>query len=164
MGAEVGAEAAASAVPVVDALVAVGTIVFGIVSGIIGADNKKREAFTQSFVQQASKKFPNCNIVIVHPQHRVAGPHVVHQHHELPMTVGTCGYDSYCSPKGQPFVFENQGDGGYLNWAYAGQFSRNGNTLTAASKLPTPKLPAPSPAPKPVQHGTPAAGHGAKTA
>jgi hypothetical protein len=56
------------------------------------------------------------------------------------MTVGTCGYDSYCSPMGQPFIFENQGDGGYLNWAYAGEFSRNGNTLTAASKLPTPKL------------------------
>jgi hypothetical protein len=47
------------------------------------------------------------------------------------MTVGTCGYDAYISPMGQPFVFANQGDGGYLNWAYLGRFNRNGNTLTA---------------------------------
>ena len=92
--------------------------------GIINNDNNKREAYTQQFVQQASKQFPNCNFVICHTQHKVAGPQVVHQHHELGMTVGTCGYDSYCSPMGQPFIFENQGDGGYLNWAYAGEFSR----------------------------------------
>ncbi len=119
---------------------AIGIIAATAVGVIVNNDNNKREAYTQQFVQQASKQFPNCNVVICHPQHKVAGPQVVHQHHELGMTVGTCGYDSYCSPKGQPFIFDNQGDGGYLNWAYAGEFSRNGNTLTAASKLPTPKL------------------------
>jgi hypothetical protein len=90
--------------------------------------------------QSLNRSSPNYNVVVCHPQHRVAGPHVAHQHHELGIHVGTCEYDSYCSPKGQPFIFENQGDSGYLNWAYAGEFRRNGNTLTAASKLPTPKF------------------------
>ena len=135
-GEEVAAEAAGigatEVVPVVGTLVAIGLTAAAVVGGIINNDNNKREAYTQQFIQQASKQFPNCNWVICHPQHSVTGPHVVHQHHELGMTVGTCGYDSYCSPKGQPFTFNNQGDGGYLNWAYAGKFSRNGNKLTAA--------------------------------
>ena len=113
------------------ALLAIGAIAGGVAAAFIGDDNKTREAYTQNFVATASQKFPNCNVVICHTQHRFAGPQVVHQHHEIGMKVGTCGYDSYCSPKGQPFIFENQGDGGYLNWAYAGEFSRNGNTLTA---------------------------------
>jgi hypothetical protein len=150
--AEAGAEVAADAIPGVGELVAIGTtVVFGVVSlikGIVDADNKKREAFTQHFVDEVSKQFPKCNVVIVHPQHKVAGPHVVHQHHEVPMTVGTCGYDSYCSPKGQPFTFENLGDGGYINWAFAGEFNRNGNSLTAiTAPLHVPPRPVP---PRPV--------------
>jgi hypothetical protein len=47
------------------------------------------------------------------------------------MTVGTCGYDAYFSPKGKPFSFQNQGDGGFINWAFDGEFNRNGNQLTA---------------------------------
>ena len=156
------AEVAGVAVPVVGALVAIGATVAGVVLAIKD-DNNKREAYTKQFVAQTSNHFPDCNIVICHPQHRVAGPHVVHQHHELPMTVGTCGYDSYASPKGQPFLFENQGDGGYINWAFVGEFSRNGNTLTAASKLPTPTFAAPPSRPAPVEHGAPV-GHGGKTA
>jgi hypothetical protein len=46
--------------------------------------------------------------------------------------VGTCGYDLYASPTNRPFTFQNLGDGGTLNWAYAGQtLTRNGNTLTS---------------------------------
>ena len=129
-GAVVAGVGATEVIPVVGELVTIGAAVAGVVFAIKD-DNSRREQYTQQFVAQASKQFPNCNVVICHPQHSVAGPHVVHQHHELPMTVGTCGYDSYCSPKGQPFTFNNQGDGGYLNWAYAGAFSRNGNILTA---------------------------------
>jgi hypothetical protein len=139
-GEAAAAGAAEVAIPVVGALVAAGIIAGGVAKALIGDDNKTREAYTQNFVQQASQKLPNYNVVICHTQHKVAGPQVAHQHHEVGMHVGTCGYDSYCSPKGQPFIFQNQGDGGYLNWAYVGEFSRNGNTLTAASKLPTPKL------------------------
>jgi hypothetical protein len=130
----------AAGIATAGALLVIGGIAGGVAAVFIGDDNKTREAYTQNFVAQASKQFPNCNHVVCHPQHRVAGPQVVHTHYELAMKVGTCGYDIYSSPMGQPFIFENQGDGGYLNWAYAGEFSRSGNTLTAASKLPTPKF------------------------
>jgi hypothetical protein len=128
---EAAAVGAAEIVPVVGALVALGAVAGTLAASFIGDDNRKREAYTQHFVQQASQQFPNCNVVVCHPQHKVNGPHYIHQHFELGMTVGTCGYDAYISPMGQPFVFANQGDGGYLNWAYLGRFNRNGNTLTA---------------------------------
>jgi hypothetical protein len=96
----------------------------------INNDNKKREAYTQQFVQQAGQKYPGYNVVICHPGHRVSGANI-HQHYELPMTVGTCGYDIYFSKKGKQFTFVNQGDGGFINWAFNGEFNRNGNTLTA---------------------------------
>src|SRR5215469_9919609 len=79
------AEVAGVAVPVVGALVAIGATVAGVVLAIKD-DNNKREAYTKQFVAQTSNHFPNCNIVICHPQHTVTGPHIVHQHHELPMT------------------------------------------------------------------------------
>jgi hypothetical protein len=94
-------------------------------------DNEKRERFTQQFVQDASGKYPGYNVVIVHPQHSASGAQVIHQHYELPMTVGTCGYEIYFSPKGKAFSFENKGDGGFINWAFAGEFNRNGGNLKA---------------------------------
>jgi hypothetical protein len=98
------------------ALLAVGGIVAGVVAWkFIGDDNNTHEAYTQHYVQQASQQLPNYNIVICHPQHKVTGQQVQHAHVEVAMHVGTCGYDAYASPMGQPFVFENQGDGGYLN-------------------------------------------------
>jgi hypothetical protein len=90
-------------------------------------------AYTQQFVQQASQKYPGYNVVICHPKHRVSGANI-HQHHELPMTVGTCGYDIYFSRKGKPFTFVNEGDGGFINWAFNGEFNRNGNTLVATQQ------------------------------
>jgi len=99
----------------------------------INNDDKKREAYTQQFVQQASQKYPGYNVVICHPKHRISGANI-HQHHELPMTVGTCGYDIYFSQKGKPFTFVNEGDGGFINWAFNGEFNRNGNTLAATQQ------------------------------
>jgi hypothetical protein len=40
-------------------------------------------------------------------------------------------YEVYFSPKGQPFEFVLEGDGGFINWAYIGNFNRNDHTLTA---------------------------------
>jgi len=70
----------------------------------INDDNGKRGAYTQQFVQEASKKCPRYNVVICHPNHTVSsdtGSYVLHQHLELGMTVGTCGYDVYFAPKGK---------------------------------------------------------------
>jgi hypothetical protein len=104
--------------------------VANLVVGIFRADDQKREAFTQNFVGQAAQQNPNFNVVIVHPAHRVSGDHI-HQHVELPMSVGTCGYEVYLAQKGRPFTFVLEGDGGFINWAYDGEFNRNDKTLTA---------------------------------
>jgi hypothetical protein len=134
--AEAGEAAAAGAADVGLAATGVGIVVLaGEVAAFaakffINNDNKKREAYTQQFVQQASQKYPRYNVVICHPNHRVSGA-TIHQHYELPMTLGTCGYDIYFSQKGKQFTFVNQGDGGFINWAFNGEFNRNGNTLTA---------------------------------
>ena len=135
--AEVGALAAGTAIAgaVVVGVAAIAAAV--VIAAAISADNDKREKFTLQFVTAASKKFPNYNVVICHTNHtatpneQTPGTYVRHKHVELGMTVGTCGYEVYFSPMGKPFQFVNQGDGGYLNWAYYGQFTRNGNTITA---------------------------------
>jgi hypothetical protein len=108
-----------------------------IIAKEISNDNAKREAYTKTFADTASKKYPHYNVVICHPNHTVSpapgiGSHVIHQHFELGMAAGTCGYDVYFSRKGKPFTFVNQGDGGFLNWAFNGEFTQKGNTLTAS--------------------------------
>ena len=133
-----GGALAASAALAAPILALIAATAAGIVIPLkINDDNKKREQYTQSFVNQASKSYPQWNVVICHPGHtarpneKSPNTYVRHQHLELGMTVGTCGYDVYFSPKGKPFQFVNQGDGGFLNWAFNGEFTRNGNTLTA---------------------------------
>jgi len=134
-GAMAGGLAVAGAVVVGVAAIAAAVVI----AAAISADNDKREKFTLHFVTVASKKFPNYNVVICHtnntatPNEKTPGTYVRHKHLELGMTVGTCGYEVYFSPMGKPFQFVNQGDGGYLNWAYYGQFTRNGNTITAGT-------------------------------
>jgi hypothetical protein len=132
-GALAGSLAVAGAVIVGVAAIAAAVVIVAAIS----ADDDKRAKFTLQFVTVASKKFPNHNVVICHTNHTATpnentpGTYVRHKHIEIGMTVGTCGYDAYFSPMGKPFQFVNQGDGGYINWAYYGQFARNGNTITA---------------------------------
>jgi hypothetical protein len=113
-------------------------------------DNEKREAFTQKFVNDARVQFSDYNVVIIHPPHRVYG-HSTHQHYELPMTVGTCGYEVYFSKIGDPFGLVNEGDGGYINWAFIG-YNRDENTIWI-------NMPEPEPKPKPG-NGDGGGGHG----
>ena len=125
--------AGAAAVIVV---LAISATAFVIAKGI-SDDNGKRGAYTKNFADTASQKYPHYNVVICHPNHTVSPPpgkgsYVIHQHVELGMTVGTCGYDIYFSRKGKAFKFVNQGDGGFINWAFNGEFARNGGTLTAS--------------------------------
>ena len=127
--------------PPASAQVAAGVIVTGIIGaaasvgnfihGITGDDNAKREAFTQQYISNINQQYPNYNAVISHNGGTVEGNNVVHQHVELGMAVGTCGYEVYLSPKGQHFKFVRNGDGGFINWAYGGDFNRDGSTITA---------------------------------
>ncbi|MBW4608159.1 MAG: hypothetical protein KME22_13285 [Hassallia sp. WJT32-NPBG1] len=110
-------------------------LAFGIASFVKtlqGNDNDKRAAFTQRTIAELSQKYPGYNFVITHHKgSKAEGPGVRHDHVELPMAVGSCGYEIFGSPKGQPFKFVLNGDGGYINWAFSGDFNRDGNTLTA---------------------------------
>lgn len=102
------------------------------VRSLQASDNDKRAAFTQRMVAELSQKHPGYNFVITHHRSSKAeGPGVVHDHVELPMAVGSCGYEIFGSPKGQPFKFVLNGDGGFINWAFSGDFNRDGKTLTA---------------------------------
>jgi hypothetical protein len=98
---------------------------------IQGDETAKREAFTKGFVEQAGQQHPDYNVVIVHPPHTASGEYI-HQHQELPMDpagIRTIGYDIYLAKKGRPFSLELHGDGGYINWAYVGEFDRNNGTI-----------------------------------
>jgi hypothetical protein len=89
-------------------------------------DNEMREEFTKQYVAKATETYPNQNFVISHKGGDVEGEHV-HDHVELRVNNGTIGYEVFASPKGKRFKFVRKGDGGYINWAYAGNFKRDEN-------------------------------------
>ncbi len=93
-------------------------------------DGQRLEAFTQEFVKAALQNHPDYNVVVSHNGGQVWGAGAIHQHVEIPMTVGTCGYEVYFFPRGRQFVFKRNGDGGYINWALGGYFNQNGDTVT----------------------------------
>ncbi|MCL6750509.1 hypothetical protein KBT16_05740 [Nostoc sp. CCCryo 231-06] len=97
-------------------------------------DDKRREEFTKEYVAKASEQYPNQNFVISHNGGDIEGEHV-HDHVELSVNNGTIGYEIFASPKGKPFKFVRKGDGGFINWAYAGEFTRvDDSTITAIVK------------------------------
>jgi hypothetical protein len=100
--------------------------------GLEAKDNAKRAEFTKRMIDELNREYPGYNAVITHHKSSKAeGPSVIHDHVELPMSIGTKGYEVFLSPKGQPFKFVLNGDGGYINWAYGGDFHRDHHTLTA---------------------------------
>jgi hypothetical protein len=106
--------------------------VAGLVNALQRGDDEKRSEFTQRTISELTQKYPDYNFVITHHKgSKAEGPEVVHDHVELKMAAGSAGYEIFGSRKGQPFRFELNGDGGYLNWAFGGDFNRDGNTLTA---------------------------------
>jgi hypothetical protein len=99
-----------------------------------------REQFTQRFVAAAATRLPNANVVIIHPQHDRWGT-FNHEHVEMPGGGGTIGYEVYFAEKGRGFSLANQGDGGFMNWAFIGEFTRDGNTIFASEHPTTSEQP-----------------------
>ncbi len=101
--------------------------------------DEKRTRFTQSFVAEARKKYPDYNVVIIHTEHNQEGIYI-HQHEELYflLDIKSIGYEIYFSKIGDPFWLENLGDGGFINWAYDGDFERDGNRISAIVPRPDP--------------------------
>jgi len=100
--------------------------VVDLVSGIkaqIAADKLARSGFTQQVVAQGRQQKPLYNWVICHTKHEthfdgVQGKDWEHSHQEFDIKLGgTIGYEIYWFSSG---TFKRIGDGGYLNWAFAG--------------------------------------------
>ncbi len=106
--------------------------IIDVVKALKNDDKEKRAAFTQRTVDELVRKYPDYNFVITrYKQSKTSGQSIIHHHVEMNQHVGTVGYEIYAAPKGKPFKFSLNGDGDFINWAFRGDFNRNGNTLTA---------------------------------
>jgi hypothetical protein len=101
------------------------------VSDVNENDNQLRENFARYYIDDAQKKYPDYNVVLIHTQHTLSGEYT-HDHVEVPISLGrTIGYEIYFAGRGRPFTLTNQGDGGFINWMYSGDFTRDGSTIRA---------------------------------
>jgi hypothetical protein len=113
-----------------------GTVAEGVLAWLEGvrkdAAIDTRRAFTNAFVEAMHIRLPDYNHVVIHPQHSVIHEDsMVKSSHQVPTSEGTYNYDAYCSLKGRTFELTSDGDVGYENWAYYGQYNRNGMTISA---------------------------------
>ncbi|KAI7364990.1 hypothetical protein KC354_g5235 [Hortaea werneckii] len=92
------------------------------------SDQEFRNSWTQSTLSQVSSQNSGRNIMIVYPNH--TQNFVNSQQSTLPCQCpsgNTITYTCYVFDSGD---FELKGDGGYLNWAFTGNFKRNGSKVT----------------------------------
>ena len=101
----------------------------GIVNIIEGLrqGNALKSQFTTNFVKQARQQYPDWSVVVAHKS-KVTGTSV-HQHHEVKLEFGTYGYDIFFCRPGTRFDLWLIGDGGPINWEYAGAFKRDGKHI-----------------------------------
>ncbi|KAG6920223.1 hypothetical protein DXG01_004992 [Tephrocybe rancida] len=103
--------------------------IVGKVKEAIERDKKARGEFTHFVVEEGRKSHPQFNWIAIHTKHRtnfkgVRGTDWDHSHKEFDVKVGgTIGYEVYYLREGEVW---NNGDGGWLNWAFAGVFTREG--------------------------------------
>ncbi|KAL2073098.1 hypothetical protein VTL71DRAFT_10422 [Oculimacula yallundae] len=122
-----------------------------LITSINEAEHAKEEKYTQTTVENLRLQFPEYNVLIVHPKHSRNFVNEYHQHVELPLTAPrTQGYEIYCFDSGS---FTLEGDGGFINWCFAGSYTRDGNNVNF-NKIPSqippvPSPPAPTPPPPP---------------
>lgn len=111
-----------------------------IVTGIIGelkklSKDKQNEAdYVKSTRDQLAAKYPKKNILLFHNQKSVAKLNGgTHTHSELPISFDrTKGYEIWVFDTGS---FDLAGDGGELNWAFAGCVTnRNGGHIDFCQK------------------------------
>ncbi|KAK5122221.1 hypothetical protein LTR85_004131 [Meristemomyces frigidus] len=106
-------------------------IATSVVGGIQGnnADKEFRNGWTQQQLSVVSGQNSGKNIMIVYPKHTAnfQGSQQQQLQCQTPNNKQTISYDCYVFDSGN---FELQGDGGYLNWAFTGNFKRDGNKVT----------------------------------
>ncbi|KAF9481072.1 hypothetical protein BDN70DRAFT_876812 [Pholiota conissans] len=105
--------------------------VVNLIKGKIERDKAMRSQWTGDMINAFRKKYPHYNFVLCHTSHKtdfkgVRGKDWGHTHQELPVSFHkTVGYEIYWFREG---TFHRYGDGGWLNWAFAGNVrSRTNN-------------------------------------
>jgi hypothetical protein len=74
------------------------------VSDVNENDNQLRENFARYYIDDAQKKYPDYNVVLIHTQHTLSGEYT-HDHVEVPISLGrTIGYEIYFAGRGRPFT------------------------------------------------------------
>lgn len=114
-----------------------GSLIAGAVSGLITGvsglvsgntnDQNFRNGWTQQNLGTVTAANPKKNVIIVFPPHDQNLQGSKYQQLVCKTPTQTLSYDCYIFDSGD---FTLKGDGGYLNWAFAGNFTRNGNKLT----------------------------------
>jgi hypothetical protein len=91
------------------------------VNGVIGGDSDKRNRFAKELVEKMyNESGRNCTVIAVCVAHDIKGDY--HKTHaECYYFLGTSqGYEVYVIANGRNATFERRGDGGPINWAFAG--------------------------------------------
>lgn len=88
-----------------------------------GSGGDIRELFTQLAINSLASFWPQWNILIYHNQHSgYIFYYDIHVHYELVTGAGTTyGYEVHLFDRG---AFILSGDGGFINWCFAGNFTR----------------------------------------
>ncbi|MCJ1438130.1 hypothetical protein MMC27_007517 [Xylographa pallens] len=135
-------------VPFVDTCVyigqVVGALILGLVEGIDDSDHKAEAQFTQNMCDQLRAAFPSKNIMIVHPSYTANFVNAQQAHVECPITwPRTQGYTCIGFDSGS---FQLQGDGGFENYCYNGNYTNNGNGSVTFHPIDLVVTPPPTPA------------------
>ncbi|MCJ1295283.1 hypothetical protein MMC34_006845 [Xylographa carneopallida] len=144
----------AAVVPFVETCIyigqAVGALIVGLVGGINDSDHAAERQFTQNMCDQLRAAYPSKNIMIVHPNYAATLSNVQSAHVECPITwPRTQGYTCLSFDAG---AFQLQGDGGFENWCFNGNYTNNGNGSVTFRTIdvtppPTPAVQLPPPPP-----------------
>ncbi len=99
--------------------------------------NVVRAQFVLQLVGRVAAEHPDYNVMVIHPKNHVwykGDPaYRIHQHIELYCKwIGgsSFGYEVYLLRKGTEQYFRNKGDGGSINWGWAGKHCREGEWVT----------------------------------
>jgi len=103
------------------------------ITGLIGDikdEKKNRETFVKHLLAKLVEKDQSFNYMIIHTKHTAKwdgkeGVDWYHTHVECPtirLLKKTIGYEVYSARSGD---FVNNGDGGFINWAFQGKFTRD---------------------------------------
>ena len=91
--------------------------------------SEKREEFIQRTIKHWQTAKPDYNVMVLNNKvsHDVTIKDGVHMHVEIPRKPsGTHGFDVYVFKSG---TITRHGDGGNMNWGFAGKFERDGETV-----------------------------------